>query len=222
MSTSSRTSCSALEVLARVGDARLGLLAALLVARDAGGLLDEGAHVIGARLDDARDHALLDDRVAARAEAGAEEQIGDVLAAAASAVDEVGRAAVARHLALQRDLGVAGVGAADLAVGIVEHQLDRGRADGLAREPEPLKMTSAMMSPRRCLADSSPMTQRTASMTLDLPQPLGPTTPVRLLGKLICGRIDEGLEAGELDLGQSHRLVSSVPLLRQPATDGVV
>ena len=38
----------ALEVLARVGDTRLGLLAALLVTRDAGGLLDEGAHVIGA------------------------------------------------------------------------------------------------------------------------------------------------------------------------------
>ena len=37
----------ALEVLARVGDARFGLLAALLVAGDAGGLLDEGAHVLG-------------------------------------------------------------------------------------------------------------------------------------------------------------------------------
>ena len=45
-------------------------------------------------------------------------------------------------------------------------------------------MTSAMLSPRRYLAESSPITQRTASMTLDLPQPLGPTTPVRLLGKL--------------------------------------
>src|SRR5260370_26033062 len=42
-----------------------------------------------------------------------------------------------------------------------------------------------MLSPRRCLADSSPITQRTASMTFDLPQPLGPTTPVRLLGKLM-------------------------------------
>ncbi|MFM7625974.1 MAG: hypothetical protein ACKO7G_05805, partial [Gammaproteobacteria bacterium] len=54
----------ALEVLARVGDARLGLLAALLVARDAGRLLDEGAHVVGLRLDETGDHALLDDRVA--------------------------------------------------------------------------------------------------------------------------------------------------------------
>ena len=37
----------ALEVLAGVGDARLGLLAALLVAGDAGRLFDEGAHVLG-------------------------------------------------------------------------------------------------------------------------------------------------------------------------------
>ncbi|EXJ16313.1 hypothetical protein D779_0455 [Imhoffiella purpurea] len=46
----------------------------------------------------------------------------------------------------------------------------------------PLKMTSAMDSPRSILAELSPMTQRTASMTFDLPQPLGPTTPIRLLG----------------------------------------
>src|ERR1044072_5287397 len=51
----------ALEVLARVGDARLGLLAALLVAGDAGGLLDEHAHVVGFGLDEAREYALFDD-----------------------------------------------------------------------------------------------------------------------------------------------------------------
>ena len=56
-----------LEVLTRLGDACLGLLAALLVARDPRRLLDEGAHVLRPRVDDARDHALLDDGVAARA-----------------------------------------------------------------------------------------------------------------------------------------------------------
>jgi hypothetical protein len=50
------------------------------------------------------------------------------------------------------------------------------------RDPEPLKITSAIESPRRCLAEISPITQRTASMMFDLPQPLGPTTPTRLLG----------------------------------------
>ncbi|VXC75496.1 conserved hypothetical protein [Pseudomonas sp. 9Ag] len=49
---------------------------------------------------------------------------------------------------------------------------------------EPLKMTSVIDSPRRFLAELSPMTQRTASMMLDLPQPFGPTTAAMLLGKL--------------------------------------
>jgi hypothetical protein len=51
------------------------------------------------------------------------------------------------------------------------------------RALEPLKITSAIWSPRSCLAELSPITQRTASMMLDLPQPLGPTMPVRLLGR---------------------------------------
>src|SRR5690606_3310190 len=49
---------------------------------------------------------------------------------------------------------------------------------------EPLKMTSVIDSPRRFLAELSPITQRTASMIFDLPQPFGPTTAHRLLGKL--------------------------------------
>ena len=43
---------------------------------------------------------------------------------------------------------------------------------------EPLKMTSAISPPRRLLALCSPSTQRTASTTLLLPEPLGPTMPV--------------------------------------------
>src|SRR3954471_17861012 len=50
------------------------------------------------------------------------------------------------------------------------------------RSVEPLKITSCMCSPRSCFADDSPSTQRTASMTLDLPQPLGPTTPTSCPG----------------------------------------
>ncbi len=52
------------------------------------------------------------------------------------------------------------------------------------RLDDPLKITSVALSPRKFLAELSPITQRTASMTLDLPQPLGPTTAHRLLGKL--------------------------------------
>ena len=43
----------------------------------------------------------------------------------------------------------------------------------------PAKMTSSMPAPRIDLGEDSPITQRIASSTLDLPQPLGPTMPVR-------------------------------------------
>ncbi len=46
----------------------------------------------------------------------------------------------------------------------------------------PLKITSCMDSPRSSEALLSPSTQRTASMMLDLPQPLGPTTPINWPG----------------------------------------
>src|SRR3954470_8980627 len=47
------------------------------------------------------------------------------------------------------------------------------------RAAVPAKMTSSIPAPRIDLGELSPITQRIASSTLDLPQPLGPTTPVR-------------------------------------------
>lgn len=42
----------------------------------------------------------------------------------------------------------------------------------------PLKITSSMPDPRIAVGRFSPITQRSASSKLDLPQPFGPTTPV--------------------------------------------
>ena len=42
----------------------------------------------------------------------------------------------------------------------------------------PAKMTSSIPAPRIDRAEFSPIVQRSASKRLDLPQPLGPTTPV--------------------------------------------
>src|SRR6059058_2708782 len=42
----------------------------------------------------------------------------------------------------------------------------------------PAKMTSSILPPRRLLAPCSPSTHAIASTTLDLPEPLGPTTQV--------------------------------------------
>src|SRR4051794_29401980 len=46
------------------------------------------------------------------------------------------------------------------------------------RDPDPLKTTSNIKLDRSDLADISPKHQRTASMMLDFPQPLGPTIAV--------------------------------------------
>src|SRR5688500_5340601 len=46
------------------------------------------------------------------------------------------------------------------------------------RVAAPWKITSSIFPPRSSRADCSPSTQRTASDTLDLPQPLGPTIAV--------------------------------------------
>jgi hypothetical protein len=46
------------------------------------------------------------------------------------------------------------------------------------RDCVPAKITSGITLPRSALALCSPSTQRTASETLLLPLPLGPTTPV--------------------------------------------
>src|ERR1700761_4040361 len=47
-----------------------------------------------------------------------------------------------------------------------------------ARLVVPAKMTSSILPPRRLFAPCSPITQESASTTLDLPDPLGPTTQV--------------------------------------------
>ena len=90
------------------------------------------AQLLGLGLDHARDHSLLDDRVGARAEPGAEEEIVDVAAAHRDVVDVVGRVAVARQHALDRELGVLAPLAADAARAVVEEELDRRAAHRLA------------------------------------------------------------------------------------------
>ena len=52
------------------------------------------------------------------------------------------------------------------------------RAPGPGVSRLPAKMTSSIFPPRRFFAPCSPITQDRASTTLDLPEPLGPTTQV--------------------------------------------
>ena len=64
-----------------------------------------------------------------------------------------------------------------------------------ARDEVPAKMTSSILPPRSVLAPCSPITQARASTTLDLPEPLGPTTRGDARLETQSRRRREGLEA---------------------------
>src|SRR6187399_2966218 len=56
-------------------------------------------------------------------------------------------------------------------------RLTSARPSG-GRPAVPANMTSSILPPRRLLTPCSPITQASASTTLDLPEPLGPTMQV--------------------------------------------
>ena len=72
------------------------------------------------------------------------------------------------------------------------------------RADDPWKITSSILAPRRIRARCSPSTHRTASDTLDFPQPFGPTMAVTPSSKCNDVVVRERLEALHLELGQAH------------------
>ena len=95
------------EVLARLIELLLGGLLLRLELGDARRLFDDRTTILRPAAHDLADTALLDDRVRLGANAGAEEEVGDVAQAARRLVDEVLRGAVAVQAPRDRDLGEA-------------------------------------------------------------------------------------------------------------------
>lgn len=115
-----------LEVLDGVADAVFRLASTFTVLRDPRGFFEVATQFVRLRLDELTDHALLDDRVAARAEAGPQEHVLDVPTSAFLPVQVVGRLGFARDFAPDRDFGVLGELTADANIGVIEGQFDRG------------------------------------------------------------------------------------------------
>ena len=191
------------EVLARVLQARLGLAAALLVLRDAGGLFEEQPQLLGLALDDARDRALADDRVGARPEARAEEHVLHVAAAHRLVVDEVAAAAVARQHALHGDFGEAAPRPAGTAVLVAERQLDARAARRLA---QPRAVEDHVLHRLAAQLAGLALAQHPAHRVHDvgLAAAVRPDDPDQLPRQLEVGGLGEGLETGELDRVQAH------------------
>ena len=191
------------EILARMAHPVLGLAPTLLVLGDPRRLFQKQPQILRTRLDDARDHPLLDDGVGTRPESGAEEQILDVAPPAAGAVQEVAGLTVARDLTLDRDLIEGRVLAPGSAVAVVEDQLDARHADRLA--------------PGAAIEDdvghglaAQHLGRGLAHHPAHGVDDVGFAAAVRAddadqIARKVNGRgIDEGFEAGELDALESH------------------
>src|SRR4051812_47337418 len=83
--------------------------------------------------------------------------------------------APSRNIRRVIDTSVYSIGSAPSLLSIV--RVTSARPSG-ARPAVPAKMTSSILPPRSALAPCSPRTHAMASTTLDLPEPLGPTTQV--------------------------------------------
>ena len=187
------------QVLAGIGQPTFRFLAALLVLGHARGFLEEYAQFFRLGLDDPRDHPLFDDRVGARPQARAQEQVVDVAPTYRNIVDVVRRIAIAAQHAFDRDFGVLAPLAADPALAVVEMQFDRRTADRLALagtvEDDVLHRLAAQ---RRRLR----LAQHPAHGVDDIgfAAAVGTDDADQLAGRRDSGRVDERLEPGELDL----------------------
>jgi hypothetical protein len=187
------------DVLARILQAVLGFAPPFLVLGDAGRLFEEEAQFLGLGLDDARDHALADDGVGARTQAGAEEEVDHVAAADVQVVDVVAGIALAVEHALDRDLGVLAPLPGGAALGVVEKQLDAGAADFLAvagaLEDHVLDRLAAQLG-------GLGLAQHPAHGIDDvgLAAAVGADHARQLAGKKHGGGLDKGLEARKFQL----------------------
>ena len=93
----------------------------------------------------------------------------DVIFAGTSGRPPLGRAEV--QLTIDNSDGA-------LPIDYAEVTISRTMFRSGGRPEVPAKMTSSILPPRSDLAPCSPMTQASASTTLDLPEPLGPTMQV--------------------------------------------
>jgi len=114
------------QVIPCMSDSVLGFPSAFLVFGDPGCLFEKRPELLGLRFNQARDHALFDNRIAVRAQTGAEQYLRDVFAPTPRTIEIVLRCAVAAHDPTNGNFSVTGVCAGDGTVAVVKDQLDTG------------------------------------------------------------------------------------------------
>ena len=193
----------ALQMLARVFQTAFGFFAALFIFRYARRFFYIGTQFFRPRFDNARNHALLNHGIAARAHAGAEEKIGNVAAAHHLVVDEISGFALARELALDAHFGILPPRALQGLVGIVEHKLHRcargGAAGGGAVENHILHALAAQLFGRSFAQHPAHGIDHVGFAAA-----VGADHGHQLAGHVNGGGVGERFETGKFDVGEAH------------------
>ncbi len=184
------------EVLFRAFELCFSQTPPALVLRDARRLFNHRTPVLGFGRKDLPDAALLDNRVALRAEAAPHENILNIAQPGLPTVDQIFAFAGTKQAARDRDLAGFRRCLRDLLnfghfiTGGRAFRRPPGQGGGVGstrtivteaiptgfRDFVPAKITSSIRAPRRLRADCSPNTQLMASLRFDFPHPFGPTT----------------------------------------------
>ena len=191
------------EIVLSMSNPDLGFPAAFLVFGDARSFLDGGAQGLGLGLDQARDHALFDNGVAARPQAGAQKQVGDVLAPTTGTVEIIVRLAVAVDLALDRDFIESRILSAQRSLAVVEHQFNGGLPHRFAGTGAIENDIGHGIAPQML---GGAFTHHPAHRIDDigLATAIGPDNAHQVAPEQYRGGIHKRFEAGQLDLGKTH------------------
>ncbi len=191
------------QVVAGLADAGFGFATPLAVARHAGRLLHQGAQFLGPRLDQAADHALFDDGVAAWSKAGAEEQVGDIAPAAARGVEEILGLAIAGEHPAHHDFAIAPPRPFQAPGAVVEMQFDAGLGDGRALagavEDDVGQGIAAQVAGGALAHHPAHRVDE-----IGFSAAIGPHDAHPVAGNGNQGGLDEGLESGQPDGTQTH------------------
>src|SRR5450755_1238163 len=196
------------QVLARQLHLAFGLLAALLVFGDAGRLFQEHASVFRACADDLTDATLLDDGVGLRADARAQEQLGDVAQANLRLVKQVLARPIPIQAAGDGDFRVVpvldGEALRVLRIGVVEGEGDLRQTIGAARlgAIEDHVFHGAAAQVLRALLAENP-TNRIDDVRLAAT--IGADNADHVVVEVDHRAVHEGLEARDLQLLYVHR-----------------
>ena len=184
----------------------LGAVLPVAIEPDARRLLEERAPLVGAVGEEQVDHLRLDHDARVAAEAGAAEQVLDVAEADGRAVEQVVALSRAGEASGDDDLAV---GDGEVAVGVVEEEGDFGDVDRAARgrtlEDHVLHLAAAEQ-PGRLLAQDPAHRVGDVGLAAAVGAHDGGDAVLEGEGDVV----GEGLEAGQLQLGELHGRVPVV------------